>query len=557
MNSALHGFRKFAYSRQAIEDMKKTLLIAATILIVSQLQAQTKQQNQQNVQQNRTAQSRLTETSALDWPVAPSYIYPEIGEKRHQLDYIFVDISDWEKYCAGDKYETNVEIPAKVTYYTKDNELVFSQTCGIRLSGIFIRKLPQKSIAVEFSGKRFGSEKTFYDMFPTRDYDRIRGFVIRAHGNPMGLTFFKDGMMNESLDEWTDLEYSAYRPIVIYVNGQYHGLYNLREKKNKDFLRNLYSLPKGDIEVFDVNGGEPDGEQPDYREILQYVRDNDMSKSVHYKWVSDRLEIDNFIDYNIAHSFYCNTDWPKANVKVWRPKGGKYRFLFFDCDRGFIKGNVNFNTIDHISGIDQWQLRRNDDKYDERLAKSSILMTKLCDNKEFTQKFAIRYQDLLNTCFTSDRLVDYIDMCRARIESEVPDHITYWKDIKNEATYQFTETVEQWERHIADCHEFVQKRPAWERRFLSKKWNLGDEIKIPFMNPDTTAGYAKINTVVIKDEFMRGIYFSNLDVKLQAIPNRGYEFDHWEGYESSDTIIVVSPDKLTKGIKPHFRPIEK
>ena len=104
--------------------------------MISQLHAQTKQQNQQNVQKNRAAQSRLTESSALDWPVAPSYIYPEIGEKRHQLDYIFVDISDWEKYCAGDKYETNIEIPAKVTYYTKDNELVFSQTCGIRLSGM-------------------------------------------------------------------------------------------------------------------------------------------------------------------------------------------------------------------------------------------------------------------------------------------------------------------------------------------------------------------------------------------------------------------------------------
>lgn len=520
------------------------------------MNAQTDAQIKQNVAQNKKVQSRLTEVSAKEWPAAPSYIYPEIGEKRHQLDYIHMDISDWEKYCAGDKYETNIEIPARCTYYTKDNELVFSQTCGIRLSGIFIRELPQKSIAVEFSGKRFGSEKTFYNMFPTRDYDRVRGFVIRAHGNPMGLTFFKDAMINESLDEWTDLEYSAYRPVILYVNGQYHGLYNLREKKNKDFLRNLHGLGKSEIEVFDVNGGEPTGEQPDYREIIQYVRDNDMSKAVHYKWVSDRLEIDNFIDYNIAHSFYANTDWPKANVKVWRPKGGKYRFLFFDCDRGFIKGNVNFNIMGHISGVDQWQLRRKDDKYDERLAKSSILMTKLCDNNEFTKKFAIRYQDLLNTCFTTERLDACIAKSRALIEPDTPDHIGYWKDIKNEATYQFTETMAQWEGHIGDCYEFVQKRPAWERRFLALEYDLGEEIKVPYTNPDTSAGYTKINTVVIKDAFMRGVYFENLTMTLQAIPNRGYEFDHWEGYNSKDTVIVVSPAKLLKGIKPHFRAIE-
>lgn len=536
--------------------MRYLLTILAIALMFSGLEAQVNQNTQQNVAKNKAAQGRLTEANAHLWPEAPAKDYPAIGDKRHELDYIHLDISDWEKYCAGDKTETNVEIPARCTYYTKDNELVFSTTCGIRLSGIFIRKLPQKSIAVEFSGKRFGSEPVFYDMFETREYDRVRGFVIRAHGNPLGLTFFKDGLVNESVDEWTDVEYSAYRPIVLYLNGQYHGLYNLREKKNKDFLRNLHGLSKNEIEVFDVNGGTPDGQQPDYQEILDYVANNDMSKDVHYKWVSDRIEIDNFIDYNICHVFWCNTDWPKANVKVWRPKGGKYRFLFFDCDRGFIKGNVNFNQLNHISGEDQWQLRRKDDKYDERLARSSILMTKLCDNKEFTEKFVIRYQDLLNTSFTTERLEDFIDLARARIEPEVPDHISYWKDIKNEATYQFVATMEQWETNVGDCYEFVQKRPSWERRHLKAKWDLGEEIKVPFMNPDTSAGYMKINTVVIKDEFMRGVFFEKLDITVQAIPQKGFVFDHWEGVDSKATTITVKPSEVTKGIKPHFKAVQ-
>ncbi|NNE55370.1 MAG: hypothetical protein HKN32_05080, partial [Flavobacteriales bacterium] len=331
--------------------------------------------------QNGTAQTKPTPAQmAATWPAPEVVKYPKKGQKNHDLDYLFVDVADWEKYSSGSKYETNEEIPARITYYTADDEFVFSSNVGIRLSGIFIRKLPQKSIAVDFSRKRWGSDKVYYEMFPSRDYDRVRSFVIRAHGNPLAHTFFKDGLANEAVAEFTDLEYSAFRPVVIYLNGEYHGLYNLREKKNKDALVNIHGIPKGGIEIFDVNGGVSAPMNADYQAVMDYAQKNDLSNPTHFKWVSDRVEIDNFIDYNIAHTFFCNTDWPKANVKVWRPEGGKFRFLFFDCDRGMTPSSTFFNQLEHITGTDQWAANRGDTKVDTRLEKSTILLKALVDN---------------------------------------------------------------------------------------------------------------------------------------------------------------------------------
>ena len=487
------------------------------------------------------------------WPYPPEKNYPEKGTKDHQVDYVFLDVADWEKYCDGTTYQTNTEIPARITYYASDNEKIFTSTIGIRLSGIFIRKLPQKSIAVDFSTKKYNSDRVNYEMFPTRDYDRVNSFVIRAHGNPLGLTFFKDAMMNEIVDEWTDLEYSAYRPVVLYINGQYHGLYNLREKKNKDFLSNLYDLSKGDIECFDVMGGTPSEPNADYIDLMTYAEKNDLSKPEHYAWMSERMEIDNFIDYNIAHVFFCNTDWPKANVKVWRPAGGKWRWMFFDCDRGFIPGNVNFNLLEHITGADQWEAKRRDGKVDDRLTKSSIIIRKMMLNKEFAQKFAMRYQDLLNTCFTEERVNWYIAECQSRIQPEVRAHIDYWKDIKNDASYQFVKTYEEWQKNVADMYKFSAQRPVMEVATIEKKFNFSGHKTIPFTIADTTMGYLKINTVVIKDSFFRGLYFNELPITVQAIANEGYEFVGWEGTAATGATIKLMPANLERGIKATFR----
>jgi hypothetical protein len=498
--------------------------------------------------------STLTQAQ-VEWPAAPTVNYPSKGDKTHKMDYVMVDVANWEEYIKGNKFETNKEIPALITYYTKDNEKIFSTTAGIRLSGIFIRKLPQKSIAVEFSTKEFQSDKVFYNIFPNRDYDRVRGFVLRAHGNPMGLTFFKDAMMNESVDEFTDLEYSGYVPVVVYINGQYQGLHNLREKKDKDYLKSLHDLSGSDIEVFDVDGGVNAKPNADWEEMIAYANTNDLSRAEHYNWINERIEIDNFIDYHICHMYYSNTDWPKANVKVWRPKGGKWRWMFFDCDRGFM--NVNFDMIEHNVGKDQWAARRNDEKVDERLNKSTVLIRGLMTNKEFAAKFVRRYQDLLNTAFTQARLNALVETCADRIRPEVNHHITYWKDIKNEHTYQYVKTIDEWNQNVAGMGTFIKQRPGYVWKHLEDKFELGGHAPATIQIANPEGGYVMVNSMKIDQASFTGDYFKDLPIDLNAYPKEGYVFSHWEGISEKSASVQISRDQLTQGVTAVFKAIEK
>ena len=389
-------------------------------------------------------------------------------------------------------------------------------------------------------------------MFPSRDYDRVRSFVIRAHGNPLARTFFKDALANEAVAEHTELEYSAARPVVLYLNGEYHGLYNLREKKNKDMIRNVHGIGKGEIEIFDVNGGVSDPRNEDYEAIVQYCKNNDMSTAANYDWFNDRVEIDNMIDYFIAHCFFGNTDWPKANVKVWRPKGGKFRFLFFDCDRGMTGSSAAFNHLEHITGQDQWAKNRGDNKVDERLNQSTVLIREMMKNQRFADAYVMRYQDLLNSAYSTSRMLERTNEYAESIESEVTNHMDYWKTRKNDASYQTVETYLAWEGNLKQLRTFFEIRPDRERGHLIEKFSLGKQYSLTFGVNDTEAGYLWVNSVKSTNQYFRGEFFAKFPITLKAMPKSGYKFDHWEGYSSTSSQITLRPAQVSESIKAVF-----
>ncbi len=490
----------------------------------------------------------------LEWPDAPKDKYGSPQKFTHPIDFVYLDVTDWEKYCSLDKYKTNQEIPARITYFTKNGDKVFSSTVGIRLSGIFIRKLPQKSIAVDFSKKKWGSSKVNYPLFPTRDYDDVDSFVLRAHGNPLHKTYFKDAVINESLDQYTNLVYSAYRPVIVYINGDYQGLFNLREKKNKDLLSNLFEIKKKDLVAYDVNGGVLGGKDADWQALMNFVDQADFSSPADYKKIQEKIDLNDLIDYHLAHVFFANTDWPKANVKVWKQTGGKWRYIFFDCDRCYNTANVNFNSLEHLVGENQWAKMRRDNKKDPRLQKSSKIIRKLMENKEFSDQLVLRYQDLLNTVFATPYQIKKIEEAKEKIYPEVQNHIDRWLQADIDANvYQHITDLDNYNQNVQEMLNFAKRRPNIQRKQLDEKFNLGGFVPLKIGFTPSQSGTLKINTVLIDDPNFEGQYFNNLKITIQAIPNEGYEFVAWKGNSSKKSKIEVYPKDLKNGLTAIFK----
>ncbi|HCY46799.1 MAG TPA: hypothetical protein DHU89_08945 [Flavobacteriales bacterium] len=453
----------------------------------------------------------------------------------HTLDYIELELENYEEWAANIKNPQ--EVPANITYFSSDKE-VFSSPVGVRLSGIFIKKMPQKSISVEFSKKTYGSTKSKHNIWPNREYDDVDGFVIRAHGNPLKNTFYLDGLANLLLEEYTDLEYSSHEPVILYLNGKYQGLFNLREKKNKDFINNLYDLGKENIELLEITGGRANKVNQNWLEMFNHCKNKDLTTAENYEFVKDRIDIENFIDYHISETFLANIDWPMANVKVWRKKGGKWRWLFFDCDRGL--QNIKFNSLEHITGLNQWDKER----VNARLNAASTMIRALMKNLAFREQFLIRYQDLLNSAFNPETSLALSKKLKTLIEPEVGRQISYWKDKKNEFSYNTVESLSMWEENIGFQDRFLKERPKVIYKQLGDSYELGEIYTISFEVEDKKQGKIKVNTAFLPKAKFVGKYFKNLPLSIEAVPETGYNFDHWEGCDSKKKIINPTSKSL-------------
>ena len=120
----------------------------------------------------------------------------------------------------------------------------------------------------------------------------------------------------------------------VFINGKYWGIYNLREKLNKHFFKTNYDIDDYSIDMIKNYGKIQSGTSAHYSNMLHYLRNNDITDSVHYKYLSTQMDIDNFMDYVGCELYFVNTDWPCNNNKWWRPRSpeGKWQWIIYDTD---------------------------------------------------------------------------------------------------------------------------------------------------------------------------------------------------------------------------------
>ena len=136
-----------------------------------------------------------------------------------------------------------------------------------------------------------------------------------------------------------DIDVMDSRPCVVYINGEYWGLYNIREKVNEDYLASHYGVDPKKVDILVWNGFALAGSNEAYKALIEYVETHDMQNQEYYEYVTSQIDIDNFIDYLIVESYFGNTDL--GNIKFWRDQnGGKWRWVLYDMDWALFHGDV-------------------------------------------------------------------------------------------------------------------------------------------------------------------------------------------------------------------------
>ena len=435
-------------------------------------------------------------------------------------------------YVPGDRYrEDNVrtgnsfgrgntwERLAHMEFYEADGTLAFQQEIGIRIHGGITRAWPQKSLRL-YARSEYGQSTFDYPVFPDQSRDSFKRLLLRSSGNDMRLSFFRDALAQSLLVETTNLDLQAYRPVIVFLNGEYWGIHNLRERLDDHYLAGKYGVDKDDVVILTVDAAIVDGspgDQRHYTDMLNFIRRNDITDPDVYAAVNTMMDVENFIDYQIAQIYFDNTDWPFNNIQYWRVKteqyqpdapyglDGRWRWMVYDTDYGFALAEPpDHNTL-------EWATSRD--------VPGTFLLRSLLQNPEFESQFINRFADHLNTTFASEHVLKSIQEMKAVLEPEMEEHIHRWPYISS---------IRAWERNINVMRDFAYRRPDYVRGHITEVFQLPGTATVTVSVSNTDAGTVRVNSIEPALPFT-GTYFRQSPVDIVAYPAPGYKFVGWSG----------------------------
>jgi hypothetical protein len=362
----------------------------------------------------------------------------------------------------------DAERPAHVEFYDQDGRFGFESNTGIRINGNATRGFAQKSLRICFRAK-YGEESINYPLFPSNSVKKFNSFILRNSGNDWDKTMFRDAFM-QSLMKNTHLDIQDYRPSIVFINGEYWGIHNIRERFDENYLVNKYHIPADSITILELAGSlsyGQKGDENDFKKILDFVKQNDLSDAKNYEFIKSKIDLESFSDFLIANIYFCNSDWPNNNVKFWRYKtdnpigndsirDGRWRWMLYDTDWGFgynVLSTPNNNLLEKA----------------KKTGSVGILFSSLILNEKFLEQFVKRFQNHLNTSFCSPTVIALIDRMQQTLSPEMHEHIDRWRVIGSYG---------QWLANVEVLRNFAIKRPGIQAKQLNVFFNLQGDKRI-------------------------------------------------------------------------------
>ena len=185
-----------------------------------------------------------------------------------------------------------------------------------------------------------------------------------------------------------------YRPAIAFLNGEYWGIHNIREKANENYIASHYNINRDSLELVLYWGLFGGGNESRYLTLRTFIENNNLMRSENYNYVKSRIDVDELLNYLTTEIFIVNIDWPCNNVKLWAPLSNdyKWRWILYDADYAFdLFGKQSYKhfTLDYATGTPD-SARCNDPW-------AISLLVNLLKNNEFRKDFINRFADLTNT----------------------------------------------------------------------------------------------------------------------------------------------------------------
>lgn len=446
----------------------------------------------------------------------------------------------------------DVEYPVHVEYFadgSSSNKKAWEIDAGLSLMGHWSRTNPKKSVSISMRSQ-YQDGRLKYPLFNTRpEAKKFKAFVLRNNGNRYVGDYYEDPMAT-SLLEGSGVDYQRSRQVVVFYNGEYYGIHDLREKLNEHFVETNYGIDSKNVdaikhvaETITASGGTTSG----YEDMLQriYGYEDLANNDAQYKEISSMMDVGNYADYMSALIYYQNGDWPNNNVRAWRSPDQPWKFMVFDLDHGFgwdwsVSGfyDVQSGSMSMFDWIRQGgKAPTSDDAapcYKNASAKCfHTIFVKLIQNPDFKRLFinhaAVMYDVYLNQARVS-AAVSYINSTLPNSEIS-----------RDKARFPRNSHI-----FSTDGSEFILwagGRDVSVRKEFAKEFGLESDIKVTIAASGN--GSVLLDGMKLPSTNYTGTFFGGNDMLLQAVPKAGSVFNGWSD-GNPDNPRLVSPTDGSK-----------
>ncbi len=431
-------------------------------------------------------------------------------------------------YCSDSPRNWNQdwERPVSMEYFDRDGEFQLQMNGGIKIHGGCSRQASLKSFGI-FARSEYGSSSMKYPFFREKDVDEFKGLILRNAGNDNQYTFIRDAVIQATVSPVMDIDFQAYEPVQVYLNGEYWGMLNMREKVNEHWVTSNYGIPAENLDFLKNFYEEFAGSKDSFVELMDFMYQNSLAVESNYDQVALQLDVNSYMDYLITEMFFANRDWPGNNQKYWRDRvnGTKWRFILFDME--FSMGLYDFDP-----GIDMFEFSTLEGGTEwPNPDYATLPIRKLLENQGFREKFIQKYMMYLNTALSSENVIRVIDSLYYNVYDEMPDHIARWHLIPSMGT---------WDARVDELRQFALQRPGHVRNNMRNFFSLGSEVDFQIA-PTGNTGEVVANGVRVPREGMEGTYLAGMDLELNFVASPGYKLKHWEVTSSQSTNAILFP----------------
>lgn len=457
-------------------------------------------------------------------------------------------------------YWQNWEKQATFQYFNTKGEPTINCYTGMEISGKYSQAFAVKSYQIKFKAS-LGQNDVNYPIFKNQTEDAFDRITLRSGGTDSDHLIYRD-LLSNKLASNMKTRYTDGDIAILYINGEYFGIRNIREKLNENNFKLKHEISESELDftnyqVVPPNAGTIVGDFTALNDLEALLNSANMSLQSSYDLVNSKIDVDNFIDYIITQVFIGNDDWPSNNHRYFRNKinydpsqpafrDGRYNWLLFDTDfawglpvegQGPESSQNSFTLLgnDNCNGI-CWPTS----------ARSTLIFRKLTENPYFMSKFLNRFADMMNTNYSQSHLLSVFTEIDSKYQTLVGQHFARYGTYNTNSNWQTN-------RNIL-LNDWFPNRENTVRQQLIDKFpsQTGGNRTLIVDVSNESHGYVHLNTIDLLNSTAgiaqtvypwTGTYFRETPVTLIAKPKAGYVFSHWEtpfnaSYSTSDSIVA-------------------